>query len=397
MTVPRSILAFALAGAVSPGAMAQYTEVEPNDSKAQANPVALPAGSPITGNSTSAAGAGFDYFKVSTAPAFIAIYRHRLVITTAGAAGHIGAIHGLGQSAGIITAASDITMQQTTTNTTPARMSQWYGFGKGESIYYVVSGAASTTSDYTSTYDAAPVAVQNLGSFAPGSIVITTLGQGHMTDTDLLVFDGTLNPIAGFLNDDTLGPPTSLQSTLARTFPAGFYFLALSTWNLCDNRPSPADDNNRGSNVLDFPGAVAAATLASNVPLNFAVIDSAGTHPFPATRPASYDVLWFRFTVGSTSPECYTRAAPPVAGRFVRGGPNGVPDSAECVGDWDRDHALTPGDVAAFISTWFFSLQNPGNLDADIDCNGQATPADVATFIQLWFGGIQNPSSLGCP
>ena len=78
------------------------------------------------------------------------------------------------------------------------------------------------------------------------------------------------------------------------------------------------------------------------------------------------------------------------------GGPNGVADDTECVADWDRNNLLTPADVASFVSTWFFSVQNPGNLDADIDCNGQAVPADVAYFVQKWLSALQNPGTLGC-
>lgn len=96
-------------------------------------------------------------------------------------------------------------------------------------------------------------------------------------------------------------------------------------------------------------------------------------------------------------PDCFTRSAPPVNGRYVRGGPNGVSDDTECVGDWDRNSVLTPSDVAAFVSTWFFSLQNPGNLDGDIDCNSQVVPSDVAYFVQKWFGPLQAPGTLGCP
>src|SRR5688572_19441521 len=82
------------------GALAiDYFELEPNDSKATANVVSgMAHGDRIIGNSTSASGAGFDYYRVSTAPSALGIYRNRLIITSQ-TVGHTGTLRGLNQIA----------------------------------------------------------------------------------------------------------------------------------------------------------------------------------------------------------------------------------------------------------------------------------------------------------
>jgi hypothetical protein len=94
--------------------------------------------------------------------------------------------------------------------------------------------------------------------------------------------------------------------------------------------------------------------------------------------------------------DCYNRAAPPSQGVFVMGGANLVPDSCECRADWNRSGTVEPADVAAYVSSWFFSVQNPGNLGADFNCNGAVSPADVAVYVNEWFASLGNPSAFGC-
>jgi subtilisin-like proprotein convertase family protein len=113
-----------------------------------------------------------------------------------------------------------------------------------------------------------------------------------------------------------------------------------------------------------------------------------------------------------TGPDCFTRgSAGPVgpcppnltynrpvapAGHFTMGGASGVPDDAECKVDWNGDGCRTPADVAGFVSSWFYSAQNPGNTDGDYNCDNTATPSDVAAFVSNWFDSITNPATYGC-
>lgn len=288
---------FVLAGiiAVPCAAYAQFNESEPNDSKAQANVFALGVGGTITGNSTSAAGVGLDYYRISTPAAALGIYRYRMVITSQ-IAGHTGTIRGLNQSGGVI-GTTDTTFQTSSTATTPPRFNQWYGFGKQEEIYYRVTGGTATTADYTATLERQTVTPVDLGSFAAGSITITTIGQGHTTDTDLWVYDGNLNAIPGYGNDDESiaggGTGATLQSLLTRNYTPGTYYLALSNFQFANNLASPPDDDFLSGAVLDFANAAANSSTTTNLNLAFSI----GGTPFAATKVGPYDIYWGKFTV----------------------------------------------------------------------------------------------------
>src|SRR4051794_13315035 len=75
-------------------AQTAFPETEPNNTKATANVIdaggaGLAPGDSITGlptgsSTTTAGNASADYFLIKTAPAPLAIYRHRIVITTVG-------------------------------------------------------------------------------------------------------------------------------------------------------------------------------------------------------------------------------------------------------------------------------------------------------------------------
>ncbi|MBX3358330.1 MAG: hypothetical protein KF745_07865 [Phycisphaeraceae bacterium] len=98
-------------------------------------------------------------------------------------------------------------------------------------------------------------------------------------------------------------------------------------------------------------------------------------------------------------PDCFTKSAPAQNGFPVAGGANGVSDSSECVGDWDRNGTVEPADIAQYIQSWSYAIANPGPsiaLQADVDCNGLIEPSDIAVFIQNWVGGT-TPGGLGCP
>lgn len=126
----RSLGVLAALGLAAAPALAQYSEAEPNDTKAQATVIAAMApGQTITGNSrgTSGTGAGSaDYYSITTTAAPSAgLYRYRLTITST-IAGHTGTIRGLTQTAGVIAAGSDATVQTSSASTSPPRFNQWY-------------------------------------------------------------------------------------------------------------------------------------------------------------------------------------------------------------------------------------------------------------------------------
>lgn len=297
-----SSLALAAVLGLATGAQAQFVESEPNDTKATANNVfgIAPLGTirgNTTGSSTTVPGdASADNFLVKTVAASLGIYQYQMVLTT-NTAGHVGSIRGLTQTAGVPNAGTDTALQSSSAGTATPRMNQWYGFGKEEQLYYRVTGTASTTADYTATLTRTAVTAVNLGVFNPGAITITTMNQGHSSDTDMWVYDGNLNPIAGFGNDDESlaggGTGTTTQSLLTRTYAAGTYYLALSNFNLSNNQGSPVDDRYRSGSVADFSNVVLNSSTTTNVNLGFAIN---GTQ-FTATKAGAYDVYWGTFQV----------------------------------------------------------------------------------------------------
>jgi hypothetical protein len=306
MKIRTTVAALAAVAGFSASVSAQfiYNEIEDNNSKAAANFFILNDGDGVrgtsTGSSTTVPGIGSaDYFLLQNTARPLGIYRHRLVLTS-GTPGHTGTIRGLSQSdlgagiGGSINAGTDIAFQTSSATTTPARFNQWYGFGKGEQLYYRVTGTAATTAQYTATLETEIVKPTFLGVFNPGIITISSLNMGHTTDTDLWVYDGNLNAIAGYGNDDTVGPPSSLQSTLKRTYAPGTYYIAISNYNVANNLPSPGDDNFRTGDVLDFPNIFANSSTSGDLQLGFTISSGGDTIPY---KEGAFDVWWGTFTV----------------------------------------------------------------------------------------------------
>ncbi len=294
-------------------AQTSFPEAEPNSVKAEANAVTFTTlGDSVAGNSQgtsitagSALATTADTFRITLPTATPGIYRNRLVITST-IAGHTGTIRGLSQSAGVI-GTGDNAAQTSSTATTPARFNQWYSFGQGETLFYRVAGTASTTADYASTWERQAVTPTNIGSFAAGTIEITTVGQGHTTDTDLWVYDSNFNAIPTYGNDDEFGT-TSLQSRLSRTYAPGTYFLALTNFAFSNDQASPVDDDFRTGTVTDFPGVALNSSTTTNLNVAFQFTDANGVQQFASTKAGAYDINWFQFSVGTAVPEPTTWA-----------------------------------------------------------------------------------------
>ncbi len=309
-----------------------YPEVEPNNSKAAATIPGAPlvAGDSLSGNTTGSSTTvegptSADYFLVQTGALSLGVYEHRLVITTAGTAGHTGTIRVLSQTsaaadtlAGIpwdgVTGSAgtaDNAGQTSSTATTPPRYVKWYGFGKQEQIYFRVTGTGSTTTDYAATLETFSIAPIDIGSFDPGQITINMTGQGHTTDTDFWVYDSNFDAITGYGNDDANaalgGAPvatTALQSWLARTYAPGVYYIAVSNFSLTNNQPAASDDNFRTGALADFPDAVFNSSLTVNLNLKFTISDGVNSVEVPNTKLSQFDVNWFKFTVLPAEGSC---------------------------------------------------------------------------------------------
>jgi hypothetical protein len=281
--------------ALLPAMAYAQAETEPNDTKLQANSFTLPAASTagvIVGNSTSAAGTGLDYFRVSTAAqASPGFYRHRLVCTST-TAGHSLEIRGLDQVAGV-PGTIDSLVQASVTSTTPPRFIQWYTSQAPGLLYVRVSGAAATTADYSLDYEVQPAAmIDTHWHLPPIQHTITTVGQSTpQTDTDLWLYDdATLTPVVGFGNDDELGT-ASPGSAFTRTYPSATYHLAISDRNVANDLGSPPDDDFRTGVVTDFPGVIVNSSASVGIDLDVFI----GQIPISATKTTPFEIVFLKF------------------------------------------------------------------------------------------------------
>lgn len=284
----------AVVGTCVTSATAQWVADPAFNSKTNAQPIQISAGSTITGTST--AQANGTYFLASVDAAPLAIYRHRLLFAS-DTLNQRGWIKGLTQStSGVVNPNSDVLVQATAATTDPAIFNQWYGFGKGEQFFYQVFGTAATTSPYTITMETETINPVNIGTYQPGTVSITTIDQGHTSNTHIHVYDGNLNPIPGFSN---IRPNTStFQSLLEREYDPGTYYLAISLRNLANDQATPDDTISRNQPVMDFAGMLVAGQPTSNdQDVSFAITDSDGTVAFNADRGGNYGVYWATFTV----------------------------------------------------------------------------------------------------
>lgn len=308
----KNLTIVALAG-LALGAAASATtfnETEPNDNRAGANLIAtLVNGDTIVGNTTGSSttvpgAASADYFRVRTGAGALGIYRNRLVITTTGTAGHTGTLRGLNQIAGA-PGTTDTTLQTTSTATTPARYNQWYTFGRETDLYYRVTGTASTTADYTATYEQVAVTPTAIaGSFNAGNITITTIGQGHTTDTDFWVYDANFNAIPGYGNDDESiaggGTGATLQSLLTRNYAAGTYYIAMSNFALTNNQTAAPDDDFQTGALTDFADVLLSSSTSATANTTFTITDGVTSVQVANVHDSAYVVNFFSFTVVPT-------------------------------------------------------------------------------------------------
>ncbi len=353
---------------LTPDAGGVYAESEPNESKAAANVIeSLVEGQIIRGvtrgTGTAAGDTSVDYFHLKTAQSPLGIYRHRLV-TTSDIAGHTTQLRGLSQFAGTIAEGSDALAQTSSATISLARTNQWYGFGRAEEIYYRIQGVASTSAPYNATYSR--VAIQPTvidGSFAVGSITITTQGQGHNSDSDFWIYDANLSPIPALGIDDAPGV-TGGPGTITGTFAQGEYYLALSNYNFMHNLASTnANEGFADGAVLDFPDVAANSSSSTGMNLAFAIqAEGEAARQFTATKGEAYEILWFKFTVGEVTPVCIADVDD--------GSATGTPDGAVTIDDL----------------LYYLGVFQQGDVAADVDDgSGTATPDGAVTIDDLLY------------
>ncbi|MFN5958967.1 MAG: beta strand repeat-containing protein [Planctomyces sp.] len=301
------LTAATLATPISALAQTNYPETEPNNIKAAANAVGgasgMVAGDTITGNSTGssttvAGTTSADYYLITMRTAAPGIYKHRLAITTAGTAGHTGTIRGNGQTSSGVYATDDAVLQTSIATTTPPRFNDFYGFGKGERLFYRVTGTTTTTADYVATLSTTTVVPTAMStSVTPGTFAIrANAATNTALDTDLVVLDGAFNVIA------TRDDPDPSEVSLSLT--TGTYYIGISAYNVAVRFPSPTTP------AADFPDpvtdfadiVVSTGTSTSTVVRGIEVASGATVVATGAGTPSSqFDIAWFALTVAPPS------------------------------------------------------------------------------------------------
>lgn len=332
-------------------------DVEPNETIAGASLVTLTAGQSFDGSSSgstlqSGAGASADFYRI-TATGLTGIRRNRLLVTTTGTPGHTGAIFAQRVTAGV---ALDewASFQQTSINTTPARMLQFYSVGATSMDLYVrMTGTAQTTAPYRVQLvsDAAPRIAGPIGLIA-GPVSITTAGLAHTTDTEIVLYNATtFAPVAW--NDNGPAPFSSINMLL----PPGSYVLAIGTWNtVTDRLPAPGEPSQNGQ-IVPSTGFIAGSNTQTPVDMSVQVrgannaggASSAAFTSISVARPGSYGVAFVDLTFNCPAD---------VASPGQRFGGDGV---------------MTADDIILFLN-WFFA----SNVLADVAGPGQATVTDGA-------------------
>ncbi len=363
------------------------------------NAVTIAAGDTLCGTTTGSVTTGTDqalnmanYWRLKTvapAPGVSSVIKRYQLAYASLTSGHTVTVRGLTQSAGVPNAGTDsIIYTMSGAAPAPTNTIRWYAHGTVDrELFLAVTGAAATTLTYHLTVSEANVTPVDAGTYVEGPITITAVGQGHTTDTDIWVYDSDGNAIPDWGNDDTVGPPTSLQSTLTRTFTPGTYYIAVGGFNLANNLGSPADDNFRTGAVMDFPGV----TVTSNVPTppqnrSIRITDSENAPGVAVSLSATerWEVVWVKLVVGSSGPtQCNAADI---------GATDSTPGADGCVDN---------GDFSLFISA-FFSADcslTCGELpvvqcnDADIGAtdstpgaDGCVDNGDFSLFISSFFG-----------
>jgi hypothetical protein len=278
-----------------------FTETEPNGTKAQANQfVGLVGGDRILGGLPADE---MDWFRVTMAPKATGIWLSRIQLTLPGggtAVDHNATLMGLSQTNGVVGSTETI-LQESLPNTNTPNILQWYGFGKSESLYFFVDSPA-TPGDYVATLTQTQISPNVISqAFQEGSVTITTVGQtgATQTDTDLWLYDANFNAISGAGNDDVSGG-ASLGSTLTRNLAAGTYYLAISNYNLANNQASPVDDAYRNGAVTDFPNLILNSSSsgeqgADNI--SFRITDGFNILNQTSSKSEAFQVQFYQFNV----------------------------------------------------------------------------------------------------
>lgn len=277
-----------------------FFESEPNNSKSEADVAIVFDGGTSTLNGFTTSETDVDYWRIATSLEIGGGRARYTLLIRSDSGEHRLTLRGQSQVNGVIDINSDVAVQEAAALGGGRTGLVFYGDPQAY-VTFKVEPLTSTAGAYRLDLRWEQFAAQDLGTFNPGQIEVSTLNQGHSTDTDLFVQADFSSTMFGS-NDDSVNPPAE-QSHLVRDFTAGPYALMLSDSNLAAGGASPADDGDRNQPVIDYSGAVAAQNPSSApIDLSFTITDSSGTVAVEAERNSPFEVRWFGFRLGNSWP-----------------------------------------------------------------------------------------------
>ena len=291
------------------GAFAQVStpEIEPNGGKTEATVVlAMMIGDSFTGVSTgNVIGAGnsavssADYWEIATAPQPVpGWYRWTLTVS----AGNTISVRALDVSGSAGSGSTAIPGTDDEAQSSFNDQIDWYSNESISRICIRVLGSGSSPAAYSVSLTGTPISSTLVtGTFAPGMIQVTTVGQTS-DDTDISIADSTRTIIPGYLNDDDgIGNP-GLQSELTRMYTPGIYYFVVSDFDQNNSEGGAVDDDYVSSEVMDFPNVYCNSSISIGDNLSFRIDDGQGTAVITsASKTLIHGLEFFEFRVGAGS------------------------------------------------------------------------------------------------
>lgn len=305
----RLAAAVLVTAAATSTAAAQTTvwSVEPDNTKQTATPaLGLVPGDSIQVDYFQTSGAfadGLNFFRVGTAPAPPAIYRHELEPSGAHAE-----LYGADSLPDTVLPDSIAPLQQNDGINGAAPLT-WYGFGQAEEVYVGLTPTVffrQACRAELSTELVTPIDLGTVPAAPSGGATVIELTSSSLPsdrDIELHLFDGDLRVIPGHWSDRVAFFGGN-QGRMHVALHPGTYYVALSDNDLVGSLPASTLLSFNVENVhavMDLPGSVACTgrDLGFDAALrltNFSGLTLDGTW----TKNDIFEVGWFTFSVGST-------------------------------------------------------------------------------------------------
>jgi hypothetical protein len=135
-------------------------------------------------------------------------------LTISGTQNVFGTLRGYSQIAGVVDTNSDAGFLSSSAN---ARWTQWYGFGKGETVNFRMAGSPTSTAPYEAVFTRTLITPTNLGTIGVGTTTIGTVAPttGTASNTEVFIYDSNFNLIGA--NDDLSSTSSLSLATLNLT------------------------------------------------------------------------------------------------------------------------------------------------------------------------------------